>query len=250
MVARTLPGIGLKGFWGDGASGWGDDNDQNLLLLSTLVQPIAASLTATLPTTPVNGYITIVPSGANINKVAVRDNNAWVYITPTEGFEVYVLDADRTATFNGTTWDLAWVVTADTLLAKGAFQTFMRATIQTAEVTLNTGKVVSPNITAPQGSLIMGVAVDVITAIAGTASLNVDFGTAGTWGNGFTASVPIDKAAGTQRFVSPYAVLPVQFGAVRLNLCVADNSADAFTAGKVRVAVYMLTVGLPDPVAA
>ncbi len=125
----------------------------------------------------------------------------------------------------------------------------MHATIQTAEVLLNAGKVVSPNITAPQGSLVMGVAVDVITTIAGTASLNVDFGAAGTWGNGFTTSAPIAKTAGTQRFVSPYAVVPVQFGAVRLNLSVADNSADTFTAGKVRVAVYMLTVGLPDPVA-
>jgi hypothetical protein len=106
MASRTLPGLGLKGFWGSGFDGWDAEMDANLLLLSTLVQGIAKSYTTTLPGSPVNGDIYIVKVGdANANKIAVRDNGAWTYFTAITGWRLWVTDAGKFYVFNGTTWD-------------------------------------------------------------------------------------------------------------------------------------------------
>lgn len=106
MAARTLPGLGLKGFWGSGYDGWDGEMDANLRMLSAIVQGIAKSATTTLPGSPTNGDIYIVKVGdANAGKVAVRDNGAWVYFTATEGWRLWVTDVKKFFVFNGATWD-------------------------------------------------------------------------------------------------------------------------------------------------
>jgi hypothetical protein len=106
MAERTLPGLGLTGFWDLGFDGWKDPMDVNLRLLSALVQPRAISRTTALPGSPTNGDIYIVPDGAgsNPNEIAIRDNGAWVYVVPAEGFTAYVADANENVQFNGTDW--------------------------------------------------------------------------------------------------------------------------------------------------
>lgn len=106
MPQRTLPGLGLTGFWDLGFDGWNTENDVNLRLLSALVQPRVISRTTSLPGSPTNGDIYIVPDGAgsNPNEIAIRDNGAWVYIVPAEGFTAYVADANENVQFDGTDW--------------------------------------------------------------------------------------------------------------------------------------------------
>lgn len=106
MPERTLPGLGLTGFWDLGFNGWNTANDINLRLLSALVQPRAISRTTALPGSPTNGDIYIVPDGAgsNPNEIAIRDNGAWVYVVPAEGFTFYVADANENVQFDGTDW--------------------------------------------------------------------------------------------------------------------------------------------------
>lgn len=106
MPQRTLPGIGLTGFWDLGADGWKDENDVNLRKLSALVQARVISRTTALPASPADGDIYIVPAGAasNANEIAIRDAGAWVYIVPTEGFSAYVLDANENVQFDGAAW--------------------------------------------------------------------------------------------------------------------------------------------------
>jgi hypothetical protein len=106
MAERTLPGLGLTGFWDLGYNGWNTANDINLRLLSALVQPRVISRTTALPGSPTDGDIYIVPSdaGSNPNEIAIRDNGAWVYIVPAEGFTAYVADANENVQFNGTDW--------------------------------------------------------------------------------------------------------------------------------------------------
>jgi len=106
MTARTLPGLGLTGFWDLHAGGWKDAMDTNLLTLSALVQLVVKSSTTALPGSPINGDIYIVPSGAgtNPNKIAIRDNGAWVYLTPTTGMEAYAIDSGAKLRFGGSTW--------------------------------------------------------------------------------------------------------------------------------------------------
>lgn len=106
MAPRTLPGLGLSGFWALGEDGWNTGADQNWLKISVLVQLSVISRTTALPGSPSNGDIYIVPADAisEPNKVAVRDNGAWVYMTPQEGWRGWVRDTDELVTFNGTAW--------------------------------------------------------------------------------------------------------------------------------------------------
>lgn len=106
MPARTLPGIGLVGGRSPGEDGWSAEMNSNLLRLSSLVHLTVASRTSALPGSPTDGMIYIVPAadGTNPNKVAVRDNGAWVYVTAIAGMRARVVDTSTWAWFNGTAW--------------------------------------------------------------------------------------------------------------------------------------------------
>lgn len=104
MAERTLPGLGLTGFWDLGANEWNEGMDPNLLTLSAVAQLSVISATTALPGSPTNGDIYIVPDGANANKVAVRDDDAWVFLTPTEGWRAWVRDTDRLMVFDSSAW--------------------------------------------------------------------------------------------------------------------------------------------------
>ena len=51
MAERTLPGLGLTGFWDLGANNWKGGMDLNLRKLSLLVQLSVLSMTTALPST-------------------------------------------------------------------------------------------------------------------------------------------------------------------------------------------------------
>jgi len=104
MAERALPGLGLIGFWDLGADGWKDQNDQNLLNLSALTNLKVLNSVTTEPGSPVNGDIYLLTSGANANKIAVRDNGAWVYLTPRTGWRLYDATALKFKYFNGSAW--------------------------------------------------------------------------------------------------------------------------------------------------
>jgi hypothetical protein len=104
MAPRTLPGLGLSGFWDLGEDNWKDANDVNLRLLSALVQASVISATTALPGSPTDGDIYIIPSGGDAGKIAIRDLGAWVNVTPTEGFLVWVEDTDKYIRYDGAAW--------------------------------------------------------------------------------------------------------------------------------------------------
>lgn len=106
MAQRTLPGIGLTGFWDLGFDGWKDEMDANLLALSALTQArvLGRVNVAGLPGSPTNGMIYIVLDGANANKIALRDDGTWKYLTPAAGFQVYDVGTESFIKFNGTAW--------------------------------------------------------------------------------------------------------------------------------------------------
>ena len=95
MAERTLPGLGLTGFWDLGANNWKGGMDLNLRKLSLLVQLSVLSMTTALPSTGLaDGMIYIIPSGGDAKKIAIRDNGAWVNYDPTEGMVAWVKDTD------------------------------------------------------------------------------------------------------------------------------------------------------------
>lgn len=106
MASRTLPGLGLNGFWNLGES-WKNGGDENWLKISVMAQLVVESVTAALPTSPSNGVVHIVPTSdaTNKGKVAVRDNGAWVYFQPPIGAQAWVKDTNKRMRYDSTgTW--------------------------------------------------------------------------------------------------------------------------------------------------
>jgi hypothetical protein len=105
MPSRTLPGIGLQGFWNSGEA-WKQGGDLNWLAISALTQLVVESATAALPSSPPDGVIYIVPHSdtTNPDKIAVRDNGAWVYFPPKAGWKAFVKDAVTTLRYSGLGW--------------------------------------------------------------------------------------------------------------------------------------------------
>jgi uncharacterized protein YodC (DUF2158 family) len=104
MPERQVPGLGLTAFWDAAQDGWNTGMDANLRLLSVLCQGRVISRVTALPGSPTNGQIYIVPSGGDANKIAVRDNGAWVYLIPAEGWMIYVNDENEFVKFDGAAW--------------------------------------------------------------------------------------------------------------------------------------------------
>lgn len=106
MPSRTLPGLGLRGFWNDGEHGWGTNHSEDLRVLSALVQGRCIDIVNALPGSPVNGdiYVCSATEPTNPNKVAIRDNGAWVYLVPFEGLSLYNLTTNGRVEFDGAVW--------------------------------------------------------------------------------------------------------------------------------------------------
>ncbi len=96
MASRVLPGLGLNGFWDQGDP-WKTGGDENWLRLSVMTQLVVESATSTLPASPANGVVYIVPQtdAANKGKIAVRDSGSWVYFSPPVGSQAWVKDASK-----------------------------------------------------------------------------------------------------------------------------------------------------------
>lgn len=131
MASRTLPGLGLQGFWAYEEDGWHGDPgmDGNLRRLSALAQLSVIDKDLTVaPGSPSNGDIYIVGQGATgtwatqDGKIAVRDNGAWVYLDALTGLIAYVEDEGVYYRY-----DAGWALLLETISAPGntKFQAFL-----------------------------------------------------------------------------------------------------------------------------
>ncbi len=137
---RTLPGLGLTGFW-DLGSPYKDQMDENLRRASLHLQPSITESRATEPGSPTNGTIyraTGAWGGATTGQIVVRDNGAWVAYTPQEGWEFWDRAADAKIRFDGT----AWVTIAE---GGGGASSFLGLSDTPANYTGKAGKFVRVN---------------------------------------------------------------------------------------------------------
>lgn len=105
MPPRELPNLNLMGFAPQGEANWDVWMNQNMLKLSALVQPRVRAIQPTLPSTGLNnGDVYIATTGTNANRIAVRDNNAWVYFSVQPGFRVYEMTNAVFYKFDGSNW--------------------------------------------------------------------------------------------------------------------------------------------------
>lgn len=110
MPERIMPGLGLRAFYDPGQRNWGTSLSEDLRRLSVMVQARAASRSTALPASGSLGDITIVPAGSptNTNALALWDGEtgaeAWVFLVPQEGWEVWITDEARSVRFTGGAW--------------------------------------------------------------------------------------------------------------------------------------------------
>lgn len=101
---RQVPGLGLYAGWTTGSDGWGSQHDDGIIEESVRLGFSVLSRTTSLPGSPTNGDIYIVPSGdTNGNQIAARDNGAWVYFPATRQ-PLWVTDETGYVHWDGTAW--------------------------------------------------------------------------------------------------------------------------------------------------
>lgn len=107
---RTLPGLGLTGFWDLGDNTYKTGLDSNLRTLSAVAGGSAKSRVTALPASGALGDIYLVRSdaGATANNVAIWDGaagaEAWVYLPAVEGLKFWVVDESKNYQFVGSSW--------------------------------------------------------------------------------------------------------------------------------------------------
>ena len=110
MPERIMPGLGLRAFYDPGQRNWGTSLSEDLRLVSALVQARATTRSTPLPVTGSPGEIRIVPDGAAANALALAlwdgapGAEAWVFLTPQPGWEVWVADEARHVRFIAGAW--------------------------------------------------------------------------------------------------------------------------------------------------
>lgn len=106
MAGRTLPNLGLIGFFDFGENGWDDEMSENLLKLSVLTQGTVIDVVSATPGSPSNGdvYIFDETHPTEANAVAIYDDGAWFYVAPVEGWLAYDRDGNRFVYFDGASW--------------------------------------------------------------------------------------------------------------------------------------------------
>lgn len=105
MARRSLPGLGLTGGYSSGDDGWTDEMNDNLLTMSVVSQLVVESMSSALPGSPTNGMIYIVPTAGETQwKLAVRENGAWVYLTPGIGWTAWVKSPGKSVRWDGSAW--------------------------------------------------------------------------------------------------------------------------------------------------
>lgn len=117
-MARALPGLGLIGFWPLGFDGWNTEMDSNLRIISALLQGSVISRVAAEPGSPTDGDRYLLTGTANIDKIAIRDDGAWVYITPKTGHRIFVEAEDDFYFYN----DGAWAVEVSNSATGGDYE--------------------------------------------------------------------------------------------------------------------------------
>lgn len=101
---RILPNLGLKAFWTLGSNGYKPDLDEDLRVLSIVVQAKVLGFASSLPGSPTNGDVHILTAGVENNHLAVRDNGTWVYYIPKAGWIVWSVADSHHYYWNGSAW--------------------------------------------------------------------------------------------------------------------------------------------------
>ncbi len=193
------------------------------------------------PDSPAEGARHLVPSGAEgawsgrDGALALFLNGGWEFLSPVEGWRLWVVDERKTLRRDGAGWVEE---AAPGLLASGPWGLALSAECLGFEQDLSSGTVVRSALEVPRGSIVLGASARVVETVVGPSAWALGFDDAPTLFGGSIGGALDDR----RRYALPnptayYADNPLRFEAV-----------DApFESGRVRVGVYYLSITIPDP---
>ena len=210
--------------------------NEGLGRLDALVQLVLTAVDVTVPPEPASG-IHAIPEGATgdwagrAGQVAFASAGGWDYVTPARGWRAEVADRGP-AVFDGA----GWIEGAATMTGSGA-----GLSLRTAEVdhVLGTGGTSTTEAVIPAQSLVFGVTGRVIEEVSGGAA-SFSLGIAGESPDRYGSGYGVQAGAWLRGLTSsPLAY----YAPTALTLTAAGG---AFTGGRVRLAVHLAELRLPD----
>lgn len=158
---RVLPGLGLTSNWPYKSDNWDGEMNTNLQRLSAMTGCVAVQSRVVGVGNWDKTKIYLVPfnAAANANAIAMWNNDpvvadqAWIYITPKEGWSAYVVDELNRVEYVGTGWGV-------TRLAK--------STVNGIDKVDNTADVDKPVSTAQQAALNLKVSLSGTEVVTGS----------------------------------------------------------------------------------
>jgi hypothetical protein len=190
------------------------------------------------PGTPSDGDRYLVASAATgawtakDGKVAVWQDGAWAFLTPREGWLIWVADEDVLLAYNSSSWVAAANAGASVASAHGAATETL---IAEEEITL-LGASVNSVFSIPAGAIVFAVSERVTETVTGATSFKV--GISGET-NKFGDLLGLTVGATNRGHIGPtgfYAPTPI---------VVTANGAD-FTGGKIRIACHYALISAPS----
>lgn len=223
--------------------------NEALRMLDAMVQlSVATRAAAAPPASPAEGARYIVASGATgvwtgwTNSVACWLDGAWMRFPPQPGWLAWVEDEAQVLVWTGAAWvpmvdAMGFIAQAASVaVAKGANGASTGMTVIEETLTGLSGATRDSSIAIPDRAILLGVSSRTVTAITGATSF--DCGIAGE-ASKFGGSLGIAAGSTNRGVIGPqafYADTPIRLTARGGN----------FTGGAVRIAVHLLTVGLPS----
>jgi hypothetical protein len=105
MPVRTFPNLELRGGYSINESGWGNDMNTNLLVLSAVTQGTVVDKVNTTPTLSSPAvYIFGSSHPTQVNKIAIFENTTWIYVSPKNGWRFYNQAQSYYEVFDGFNW--------------------------------------------------------------------------------------------------------------------------------------------------
>lgn len=224
-------------------------HNEALRMLDAMVQlSVATRALAAPPASPAEGARYIVPPSATgiwtgwDGNVACWLDGAWMRFPPKPGWLVWVEDEAQVLIWTGTDWRpminaMGFIAQAASVaVAKGG--NGASTGIAVIEETLSnlSGASRDSSIAIPDRAIVLGVSSRTVTAVTGATSF--DCGIAGE-ASKFGGSLGIAAGSTNRGVIGPqafYADTPIRLTA----------RGGSFTGGAVRIAIHLLTVGLPS----
>lgn len=203
------------------------------------LQLVLQSRVVTTPPAPVvDGHVYAVPAGGvnawagQDGKLAVAANGGWVFAQPVRGWRAFVADESAWVMHDGAGWRAGL-----TAISPGGATT--QARIVEIDHTIGSGPTSDTALLVANGEQVIGVTGRILTAITGTLT-SWELGVAGA-SNRYGSGLGLAQGSWI-RGLSGSPVTYYADTALRLTAQGGD-----FAGGAVRLAVHIVTLGVPDP---